>query len=421
MFNLPTMMLCTGLMTMSVSIILSYALYYEKRETALRWWCVAMWCVCIGCLLLMFRAEENTFWISIVFGNAAILLGYGFVWLGFATFLGTRIPPLLVPLGAAIWIVTCAMSEEFRNDFNSRAIFLSLIGAVYAALSARFAYRIYQSERLPSARFTYLIYTAHFCTFMARVVLCSIYPVEGAINPSVGTWFSLMMLESFVQAAFSTFIFVLLVRERSERRYRLAAEIDGLTGAATRRHFVERSTAILAAKPKHAALAVLDLDYFKKVNDTYGHLAGDAVLRAFGSHVGKRLEDGMLLGRMGGEEFALLMPDVDEERAEAFLESLRMSVEQATTHFNGNGLKVTTSIGMASIDVAGRLFDHLLAGADHALYVSKEQGRNKVSVFSQAMQLRTVLEKDGGETRVSLRTKRVSRVSVRTKMARDRA
>ncbi|WP_312858544.1 GGDEF domain-containing protein [Rhizobium sp. G21] len=206
-----------------------------------------------------------------------------------------------------------------------------------------------------------------------------------------------------------------------ERRYRLAAEIDGLTGAATRRHFVERSTAILAAKPKHAALAVLDLDYFKKVNDTYGHLAGDAVLRAFGSHVGKRLEDGMLLGRMGGEEFALLMPDVDEERAEAFLESLRMSVEQATTHFNGNGLKVTTSIGMASIDVAGRLFDHLLAGADHALYVSKEQGRNKVSVFSQAMQLRTVLEKDGGETRVSLRTKRVSRVSVRTKMARDRA
>lgn len=420
MFNLPTMMLCSSLMTLSVSIILTYALYYEKREKALQWWCSAMWCVCVGCFLLMFRAQDNAFWLSIVLGNAMILLGYGFVWLGFATFHGVRIRPAFVPLGAVVWLAACVMSDDFRSSFNMRAIVLSSIGAVYAALSARIAYQIYKTERLPSAWFTYVVYTAHVVTFVARVALCWIYPVKGSVNPSIGTWFQLMMLESFVQAAFSTFIFVLLVRERSERRYRLAAEIDGLTGAATRRHFVERASALLAAKPKHAALAVLDLDYFKKVNDTYGHLAGDAVLRAFGSHVNKRLAPDMLLGRMGGEEFAILMPEMDQDAAAAFLESLRASVEENITHFNGNGLKITTSIGLAATDEVGHLFDHLLAGADHALYVSKDEGRNTVTVFSQAMQLRSVLEEDGGVTRVSLRKKRVSRVSVRTKMARDR-
>ena len=421
MLNLPTMMLCTGLMTLSVSIILTYALFYERREKALVWWCAAMWCVCVGCFLLMFRAWESTFWFSIVLGNAAIILGYGFVWAGFAQFHGHPVRPALVPVGALIWVVVCCASVEFRNDFNSRTMVISAIGAVYSGFCAQLAYAIHKEERLPSALFTFGVYFVHCITFMVRVVLCYLLPIEGAMNPVAGGWLSLMMLEAFVQGAFSTFIFVLLVRERSERRYRLAAEIDGLTGAATRRHFVENANAVLAAKPKAACLAVLDLDYFKRVNDTFGHLAGDAVLRAFGAHVEKRLEPGMLLGRMGGEEFALLMPDMDQQRAKDYLERLRASVEAMTTQFNGNGLKVTTSIGLAATEEVGYLFDHLLAGADHALYVSKEQGRNAVSAFTPAMQLRAVLEDDGSQTRVSLRKKRVSRVSVRAKMARDRA
>ncbi|WP_137158182.1 GGDEF domain-containing protein [Rhizobium sp. FKL33] len=421
MLNLPTMMLCTGLMTLSVSVILTYALFFEKREKALQYWCAAMWCVCLGCFLTMFRAWEGTFWLSIVLGNGMIILGYGFVLAGFAKFHGLPVRPSLVPLGALIWVMVCVASDEFRSDFNLRTIVISAIGAFYSGLCARISYAIHKEERLPSALFTLGVYFAHTLTFLARVALCYFLPVEGAMNPVVGGWFQFMMLEAFVQASFSTFIFVLLVRERAERRYRLAAEIDGLTGAATRRHFVEIATAWLSDKPKQGALAVLDLDYFKKVNDTYGHLAGDAVLRAFGSHVNARLEQGMLLGRMGGEEFALLMPEMDQEGAAVFLEGLRASVEEATTHFNGNGLKVTTSIGLASTQEVGHLFDHLLAGADHALYVSKEQGRNRVSAFSPAMQLRAVLEEDGRETRVSLRKKRVSRVSVRTKMARDRA
>ncbi len=146
---------------------------------------------------------------------------------------------------------------------------------------------------------------------------------------------------------------------------------------------------------------MLDLDYFKKVNDTYGHLAGDAVLRAFGSHVNKRLAPDMLLGRMGGEEFALLMPGNGSGCGGSLPRKLTRLGGGKHHHFNGNGLKITTSIGLAATDEVGHLFDHLLAGADHALYVSKDEGRNTVTVFSQAMQLRSVLEEDGGATRVS--------------------
>ncbi len=124
--------------------------------------------VCLRRLfLLMFRAQDNAFWLSIVLGNAMILLGYGFVWLGFATFHGIRIRLPLVPLGAVVWLAACVMSDEFRSSFNTRAIVLASIGAVYAGLSARIAYQIYKTERLrrPGSPMSF---TRFICDFPGR-------------------------------------------------------------------------------------------------------------------------------------------------------------------------------------------------------------------------------------------------------------
>jgi diguanylate cyclase (GGDEF)-like protein len=162
---------------------------------------------------------------------------------------------------------------------------------------------------------------------------------------------------------------------------------------------------------------VLDLDYFKKINDTYGHMAGDRVLQCFAGHVASQLKPGIIFGRLGGEEFGLFMAGHTDEQASAFIEKIRSGTEALDIHVNGNILKVTASIGMASIDEAGLDFDHLMAGADNALYVSKNEGRNRASMFHPTMRIQKILEA-GKESRVSLSKNRVSRISVRSRTMR---
>nr|WP_246748592.1 GGDEF domain-containing protein [Rhizobium setariae] len=242
-------------------------------------------------------------------------------------------------------------------------------------------------------------------------------PVQDVSVNYGSLWYAVVSLEAFVHCVFASFVFLALIRERAERRYKLAAEIDSLTSVASRRYFVSETRDLLARKPKAASLAVLDLDYFKKINDTYGHMAGDRVLQIFARYVENELEGGMVFGRLGGEEFGLFVANRSEGEVAAFIEKIRAGVEALDMRFNGQVLKVTTSIGIASIAEAGLDIDHLMAGADNALYVSKHGGRNRASVFHPAMRIQKIFE-NGEESRISLSKKRLSRISIRSKPGR---
>jgi diguanylate cyclase (GGDEF)-like protein len=160
-------------------------------------------------------------------------------------------------------------------------------------------------------------------------------------------------------------------------------------------------------------LAVIDLDYFKRINDTYGHMAGDRVLQAFARRAQRWLPDGALFGRLGGEEFGIYLPDCSEEDDSVRLEVLRADVEALEIAFLGNTIKLTTSIGLASVAEAGIDFDHLMAGADNALYMAKHEGRNRLKAFHPTLRIQKIVEA-GKASRVSLSQKRVSRLSVRS-------
>jgi diguanylate cyclase (GGDEF)-like protein len=142
------------------------------------------------------------------------------------------------------------------------------------------------------------------------------------------------------------------------------------------------------------------------------------VLQSFAQQVSSQLRQGMRLGRLGGEEFGLLITQCTEDEALDFLEDLRAGVEALEIRFNGNVLNVTTSIGVAGSEEAGFNFDHLMAGADNALYLAKENGRNRIDHFRPAMRLRDIIE-DGQESRVSLSGRRVSRILVRSRPGRQ--
>ena len=160
---------------------------------------------------------------------------------------------------------------------------------------------------------------------------------------------------------------------------------DALTNLPNRRAALERFQQERARATRHGqsfAMLVIDIDHFKKINDDYGHLAGDAMLKQIASVLesSKRAED--VLGRIGGEEFVLLLVDPQVGEASAAAERLRQNVEVMRLSFNGKTHTATVSIGIALYPIDGEDWDSVFAVADQRLYQSKQAGRNRVTGLS---------------------------------------
>jgi diguanylate cyclase (GGDEF)-like protein len=165
-------------------------------------------------------------------------------------------------------------------------------------------------------------------------------------------------------------------------RHREQAARDGLTGLYNRRSFDEHLAAVLAREARRPqggfALAILDIDHFKKLNDTYGHPAGDAALRHVASLLGHRLRRNDVLARYGGEEFAVIFDAADQGKGVEMAERLRAQLQKSQVVFEGARLAVTASFGLAVWPTDGADATALLASADRALYAAKQAGRNRV-------------------------------------------
>jgi len=165
-----------------------------------------------------------------------------------------------------------------------------------------------------------------------------------------------------------------------EEIYRMTIS-DGLTRIANVRYlneFLEREFARSRRYGRDLCLLLLDIDHFKQINDTMGHLAGDAVLRDLAGLIDRRVRREELLARYGGEEFALVLPETDGEGALAYAEMLRKMVEEHVFTFEGETIQVTVSVGIGSFEPnMGRPSD-LIRHADEKLYEAKNAGRNCV-------------------------------------------
>ena len=174
--------------------------------------------------------------------------------------------------------------------------------------------------------------------------------------------------------------------DQAESLERLAC-IDGLTGLNNRRHFLTLAQTEWSRFRRYGrplSLLMIDIDLFKAVNDTYGHDAGDEVLKAVAEIMQKRKRAPDIAGRLGGEEFAILLPEALLESAVAAAERLRRLVADCVIAVDGRRIAVTVSIGagVARPEMGG--FDELLKEADIALYDAKHSGRNRVCQFGRA-------------------------------------
>jgi two-component system cell cycle response regulator len=165
----------------------------------------------------------------------------------------------------------------------------------------------------------------------------------------------------------------------AQARLEIQASTDALTGVANRRAILERleiESAAAGFSGAKLSVGLFDIDLFKRVNDTYGHAAGDAVLQQMTARVTAMLPAGDMIGRVGGEEFLLVMPGAGEAQVLGFLERVR--AEMAATPFTIENGELTVTVSIGGVTGRDQRADELIAWADAALYEAKEQGRNRV-------------------------------------------
>jgi two-component system cell cycle response regulator len=171
--------------------------------------------------------------------------------------------------------------------------------------------------------------------------------------------------------------------ERLLRRLYESSTRDALTGAYNRLHFEERLRSEIAYAVRHrspVSLLIIDLDHFKRVNDTYGHPAGDAVLKCASEACMRALRTEDVFARFGGEEFAVVLRGIEGKGAARLGERLRQFVEGVVIEHDGQTIKVTMSGGAASLsDCSAPSSEELVGIADRRLYISKQRGRNQVT------------------------------------------
>jgi len=172
-----------------------------------------------------------------------------------------------------------------------------------------------------------------------------------------------------------------LLRKQQELQH--LTRLDGLTGLYNRNTFVELTHRELARARRQscdATLLLLDMDHFRSINETWGHPAGDAVLRKFALVANNSVRVTDLVGRLGGEEFIILLPNTPLEAGRWLAEKLRANLEQNPTAWHEGSIHSTVSIGVASTATDQYYdFDHLYSQADLALYRAKNTGRNRVA------------------------------------------
>ena len=170
-------------------------------------------------------------------------------------------------------------------------------------------------------------------------------------------------------------------RKRMEDQLTMLSRIDGLTGVFSRNYFMDRCDELFKVMRRYehsASMLMMDLDHFKNINDSYGHHVGDLALIAFTRVCQQEIRESDVLGRLGGEEYGLMMPETTVQNAQALAERIRMHTAAIEIPVGKKIIKITVSIGLVELSTVAQTLDDALRYADQAMYKAKLKGRNQV-------------------------------------------
>ena len=384
--DVPTLLVVTVFAGVTSGLLLTYAWLLHRKSLAIALWALAFLLGSAGLTLIIARGDIDDFW-SIDAANALLTAAYGVMWMGARNFDGRRTPLLYVLAGAGVWLAACQI-ESFHASMAARIVLLSAINLTYTAMTG-FEFWRYGDRQLMSRWPLIVIFGVHASATLSRIVWPNslVLVMSGHSSTSLTVFIVFEVLFNMLCAAF---LLAFIVKERSELRYRRASFVDPLTGVLNRRGFTEGATRQLrrmAINHEPAALVAFDLDRFKALNDTHGHLVGDRVLCAFCDVVNGALRPGDLFGRIGGEEFVCLLLNIPQKEAFAVAERIRSRFADHEIDAGSIKVRATASAGMAFASAQDWDFPALMLAADKTLYRAKQRGRNRIEAAQPALLL----------------------------------
>lgn len=357
-----------------VQLFLFFSAYRVTRSSYSAWWCVALGSFLAGSAFFLLDGTAHQGWANPL-GNALLVHGGVAVWAG-ARSLRTVPPKRRVFAAVPLAVLAAGLVDDpANNSWAGGGLFLAAMSAT-VGLSSRELWRLgpeYSPVRIPlasAAGILSALYAVRLLAFLVEVADGALFTGILGSAPTTLLSMTLLVVASYSMPALSS--------EQHTRALRLVASRDDLTGLLNRKAFLSLAADRLRsrrAEGASGALVLADLDHFKSVNDTYGHAAGDHVLQRFADACNATVRETDLVGRYGGEEFVLFIPEAGAERAEGVAAGISARLAEASA---AEGFEMpTVSYGISTYDAGASSVEDLIASADKALYVAKSGGRNR--------------------------------------------
>jgi diguanylate cyclase (GGDEF)-like protein len=340
----------------------------ERNMRALAWWGAAY---LVGACAVALWGTSTL--VPPELPNAFLFIACGMIWNGARVFHGRPVLGGALFAGAAAWCFAMQF-PDFVESGHARLALSSVVIALYAFLAA-FELRRERRRELAAGFVWIAIPLLHAAVFLTPVALILLLPAA----VSADGLFALGAFETMIYVVGTAFVVVVMAKERVALIHKTAAMTDLLTGLFNRRAFLEAANRMIeqrGRKSQPVSVLMFDLDKFKSINDRFGHAGGDEALKVFASTAAANVRATDVVGRLGGEEFACILPG-NAEDAGLVAERLRAAFQAAGVVIAGHQMGATVSIGVATA-IPPVAIEPLLARGDAALYLAKNNGRNRV-------------------------------------------
>jgi diguanylate cyclase (GGDEF)-like protein len=341
-------------------------------------WGMAMLVLALGLLGLGLR-DEIPFWLSAVVGNWLIVAAIVLAMRALRVFVGSAPRDVLSAMLLGALLLVLLYFTEARPSNVGRTVAISAALGIVAVRAAVLLRRRAPAECRRSSRVTEYVFWAVAAITALRIVGTLFFPPSASLAPGAFNAAVFLFYSGFIIVSSLSVMWMEIERLQADLVY--SARFDSLTGVLNRGTFLgefEREVSRAARGGAPFSLAIFDLDRFKLLNDRFGHPTGDLVLKAFADVLRQGIRKHDTVGRYGGEEFALLMPETGKDTALRVAERVRRELATRGVSAGGTHIQVTTSGGVATYGIDGLDWDSLLSTADTALYAAKESGRNRI-------------------------------------------
>jgi len=388
--DLPTLIILNGALGIVASIMLTTNWAMNRDVKGTKEWSIALWCWAFSMLLLLARGSWPPF-ITVVCANGLVVIGSFYMLLGISKYHEkNNFPRWLEAIVTVLMMIGFYYYSMVDIDVQKRVLLLTSFSAIIKFAALYFL--------IPTIKKFTGVGTLMAIGFIVHGLFFSYHSYLGAFGPEEYAAVQLqqttiyLLIEVFLFMLWFTVSATMLTNVYLQRGLKRLAYRDTLTGLLNRRSLFESCEQIINnQKILKFSLLMIDLDKFKNINDTYGHAVGDKILIHFVSIASKELGVTDVFGRIGGEEFVIVIPNTNHDESQSIANRICTSIRNSFISHNNEKISYTVSIGIVSISNNSNVnLSEIIHNADKAMYQAKQKGRDRIEVFKKKPKMKNI-------------------------------